>query len=165
MLVGINYPWIDYGWDFGGPPPAWVADESLPAWRESKRKQIEKDFSFFASQGIFAVRWFLLGDGLNYGTGVWAPWKTGESWTFDPLPAGHSYYSQLCDDFEFVLRVCRENGLRLFPSLIDFHWCRQGILAAGDPVVIKGGRHDIICNPEKRQLFFDRIRRQIIRCT
>jgi hypothetical protein len=41
MLVGINCPWINYGWDFGDPPRAWVAGENLPAWREAKRKQIE----------------------------------------------------------------------------------------------------------------------------
>jgi hypothetical protein len=55
MLVGINYPWIDYGWDFGETPPARVAGENLSAWRELKRKRIKKDFRRFALQGIFAV--------------------------------------------------------------------------------------------------------------
>lgn len=157
MLVGINYPWIDYGWDFGDPPAAWVANESLPAWRETKRKQIEEDFRLFAAQGIFAVRWFLLADGLNYGTGESAPRKTGGTWTFDPLPVGHPFYSHLCDDFEFVLQVCGKNDLKLFPSLIDFHWCHQGMPVAGNPDIIKSGRYDIVRDPAKRLAFFDRI--------
>ncbi|MBK6798730.1 MAG: hypothetical protein IPG76_18590 [Acidobacteria bacterium] len=52
MEIGINYPWIDYGWDFGDPPPAWVAKENLAAWREQKRRHIEDDFRQFASHGI-----------------------------------------------------------------------------------------------------------------
>jgi len=157
MLVGINYPWIDYGWDFGDPPPAWVGDENLPAWRETKRKQIEEDFSQFAAQGIFAVRWFLLADGINYGMGQFAPQKTDENWTFDPLLAGHPFYSQLCDDFEFVMQVCRKNDLQFFPSLIDFHWCHQGTAIEGSPCIVRGGRHDIIRDPVKRRAFFERV--------
>jgi hypothetical protein len=156
MLVGINYPWIDYGWDFGDPPPEWISSGSLPAWREKKRRQIDEDFRLFASQGIFAVRWFLLADGLNYGMGEFAPREFGDSWTFEPLPAGHSYHNRLCDDFEFVLQACRGNGLKLFPSLIDFHWCRQGT-PAGNPGIVKSGRYDIIRDPEKRESFFDRV--------
>ncbi len=157
MLVGINYPWIDYGWDYGDPPSAWISDEKLKAWRETKRKIIAEDFGLFASQGIFAVRWFLLADGLNYGMGESAPLKNGKSWTFDPLPAGHPFYHSICEDFEFVLQICRKNGLKLFPSLIDFPWCRQGMAVAGNPGIIKCGRYDIIRDPGKRRAFFDRV--------
>jgi hypothetical protein len=156
MLIGINYPWIDYGWDFGDPPQAWVAHENLPAWRERKRKQIEEDFRRFSSQGIFAVRWFLLADGMNYGTGRFAPEKAGNRWAFDPLPAGHPFYRQFCNDIEFVLQTCAKHGLKLFPSLIDFQWCHQGSAIEGNDGIIKGGRYDIIRDPVKRQAFFDR---------
>jgi hypothetical protein len=157
MLIGINYPWINYGWDFGDPPAAWVTNDNLPAWRATKRKQIEQDFRLFASQGIFAVRWFLLADGLNCGTGSYAPRRTRKNWTFDLLPDGHSYYHQLCDDFVFVLHECRNSGLQLLPSLVDFHWCDQGMPVAGNMGIIKGGRHDVIRDPTKRRVFFDRI--------
>ena len=157
MLVGINYPWIDYGWDFGDPPPGWVADENLTAWREKKRKQIEEDFRQFAAQGIFAVRWFLLADGTNYGAGKFAPQKRGEDWIFDPLPAGHPFYGRLHDDFEFVLKTCGGNGLKLLPSLIDFHWCHQGTAVGGNSDIIKGGRYDVVRDPGKRSAFFQRV--------
>jgi hypothetical protein len=163
MLVGINYPWIDYGWDFGDPPKAWVDDESLPAWRERKRRRIQDDFRLFASQGIFAVRWFLLGDGLNYGTDELAPRETVNRWAFDPLPAVHPFYGSLRDDFEFVLQVCRTSGLQLLPSLIDFHWCRQGAPVAGNTGIVKGGRRDVILDPEKRRVFFDRVLDPLLR--
>ena len=156
MQVGINYPWIDYGWDFGDPPSAWVAADHVAAWRETKRKKIEADFRFFAEQGIFAVRWFLLGDGLNCGMDAWAPRKAGVQWIFDPLPSGHSFYSRFCEDFEFVLQACRKTNLKFFPSLIDFHWCRPGVPIAGCPGIFKGGRYDILRDAEKRQVFFDR---------
>ncbi len=157
MLIGINYPWIDYGWDFGDPPPEWVSASALPAWRQQKRGQIRNDIRRFASQGIFAVRWFLLADGLNYGVGESAPRKEGDGWTFDPLPAGHPYYGQLCADFEFILQACAQNALKLFPSLIDFHWCRQGIAVGGNPGIIKGGRYDLIRDRTKRHSFLERV--------
>ena len=165
MLVGINYPWIDYGWDYGDPPRAWIPGEKLQAWRETKRKTVEEDFSFFASQGIFAVRWFLLADGLNYGLDDLAPRKNGKTWTFEPLPAGHSFYDHLCEDFEFVLQVCRKFNLKLFPSLIDFPWCREGTEVAGNPGIIKGGRCDILRDSEKRQAFFDRVLDPLLTCS
>jgi hypothetical protein len=155
MLVGINYPWIDCGWDFGDPPPAWVASESVAAWRENKRKQIEEDFRLFAAQGIRAVRWFIMADGLNYGMGALAPRKASNGWTFNPLPAENSFYSRFVNDFEFALQVCRNNNLKLFPSLIDSSWCWQGNPVADNSGIIKGGRYDVVRDPEKRQEFFD----------
>jgi hypothetical protein len=157
MLVGINYPWIDCGWDFGDPPPEWIAFDNLAAWREKKRKQIEEDFGRFASQGIFAVRWFLMADGLNYGMSGFAPRETANGWIFDPLPAEDPFYHRLLGDFEFVLLVCRKNNLKLLPSLIDFSWCRQGTAVAGNSGIIKGGRYDIVRDSSKRQAFFDRV--------
>ena len=79
LLVGINYPWIDYGWDFGDPPAAWVHAQNLPAWREQKRNRIVSDFTRLADLGLFAVRWFILPDGTNYGTGNEAPRQSNNS--------------------------------------------------------------------------------------
>jgi hypothetical protein len=157
MRIGINYPWIDYGWDFGDPPGAWISPENQPAWREIKRRRIEEDFRQFAAQGIFAVRWFLLSDGLNYGIGESAPRKESQGWKFEPLPSGHPFYSRLRDDFEFVLSVCRNNGLQLFPSLIDYSWCGQGRPVPGHPGIVKGGRDNVVRDPRKRQAFFERV--------
>ncbi len=157
MLIGINYPWIDYGWDFGDPPAAWVDPQSVVEWRDKKRREIAADFRAFAEMGLFAVRWFLLADGLSYGTGDEAPKVIGGKWTFDPLPREHSFYKQLGDDFEFVLRTCDELKIKFVPSLIDFHWCHQGSPDKANPGIVKGGRYDAVSDAAKSKAFFDHV--------
>jgi hypothetical protein len=157
LLVGINYPWIDYGWDFGDPPAAWVNAQYLPAWREQKRKRLVEDFTRFADHGLFAVRWFILPDGTNYGTGKEAPQKKGGKWTFDPLPPQHEFHQRLVEDFEFALETCEKLRLQFVPSLIDFHWCYYGTVADAASNIVKGGRADIINDPAKREAFFDAV--------
>jgi hypothetical protein len=156
MLVGVNYPWIDYAWDFGDPPVAWVNQQNVAEWREKKRRQIVADFRAFAEMGLFAVRWFMLADGLSYGLGDEAPKIVSDKWTFDPLPRAHPFHQQLCDDFEFVLKTCNQLKLKFVPSLIDFHWCHQGT-ADANAGIVKGGRYDLVADPAKSRAFFDRV--------
>jgi hypothetical protein len=160
LRVGINYPWIDYAWDFGDPPAAWVGPQNVDVWREKKRSQIVEDFRAFAGMGLFAVRWFMLADGLSYGTGNEAPRKVnekGQEWVFDPLPFEHHFHQQLGDDFEFVLRTCAELNLQFLPSLIDFHWCHQGKVVDENAGIIKGGRADIVSDQAKCTAFLDNV--------
>lgn len=157
MLVGINYPWIDYAWDFGDPPAAWVNPQNLDSWRADKRRQIAEDFRQFSKMGLFAVRWFILADGLSYGIGDAAPRLIDGEWTFDPLPAEHPFRRQLCDDFEFVLKTCADLKIKFVPSLIDFHWCHLGTVVDPAVNIVKGGRWDIVCDKAKRIKFFDNV--------
>jgi hypothetical protein len=157
LLVGINYPWRDYAWDFGDPPAAWVAPQYVAEWREKKRQQIVADFRAFAELGLFAVRWFMLADGLSYGTGGEAPKIISGKWTFDPLPREHPFHKQLCEDFEFVLKTCDDLKIKLVPSLVDFHWCHQGTVADADAGIVKGGRYDIVSDAAKSKTFFDNV--------
>ncbi len=157
MKVGINYPWIDYGWDFGDPPPRWVAPGDRAAWREAKRQRIDEGLRRLAATGFFAVRWFILADGTSYGVDGEVPRFDGDQWRFDPLPADHSFHRQLVDDFEFLLQTCAAHGLQLIPSLIDFHWCFPGEEIPGNPGIIKGGRGEILTDRAKREAFFDAV--------
>ncbi|MEP7340969.1 MAG: hypothetical protein ABI977_24770 [Acidobacteriota bacterium] len=157
LMVGINYPWIDYGWDFGDPPAAWVNTQNLPAWREQKRNRIITDFTRFADHGLFAVRWFILPDGTNYGTGNEAPRQNNSHWAFAPLPQQHEFHKHLAEDFEFVLQTCAKLRLQLVPSLIDFHWCHHGTVADAELGIVKGGRADIVTDATKRDAFFDAV--------
>lgn len=157
MLVGINYPWIDFGWDFGDPPPSWVSAGRLPAWRTQKRGRIVSDLSYFRCLGFFAVRWFLLADGTNYGMGRQGPQLNPRNnhWTFSPLAAGHPYYARQQDDFAFVLRTLAALDMKIVPVLISAKWCYPGQRADHAPEAIKGGRAAIFHDWVKRRTFFD----------
>ena len=72
MRVGLNYPWVDYGWDFGLAPPSWRGADRDPRWVGL----IDDDLRRFQALGITVLRWFILADGLTYGSGNEAPWPT-----------------------------------------------------------------------------------------
>ena len=76
MQVGVNYPWFDYGWDFGLGPPAWRAGRSTPGWYA----EIDDHLRLFQSLGISVVRWFILADGLTYGVEGAAPVPIRHAW-------------------------------------------------------------------------------------
>lgn len=157
MNIGINYPWQNYGWDFGDPPAEWVPAASRSAWREESRQAITAKLAEIASLGITAVRWFILGDGTNYGLGPEAPRLHQGQWLFDPLPPEHPFYAQLREDFEFLLATCEANGLKLLPSLIDFQWAWPGETPPGSRTVIKCGRGQVLTDPHRREAFLTRV--------
>ncbi len=156
LLVGINYPWINYGWDFGDPPPGWTGGKPVAEWRARQRQDIVADLLQFASMGLFAVRWFVLADGTNYGFGPAAPQLVYGRWRAEVLPAAHPFHQQLFDDFAFVLETCADLKLKFVPALLDFHWSFPGEPVTGTPVV-KQGRASIVIDPAKREAFFDRV--------
>ena len=153
MELGINYPWVNYGWDFGDPPEEWVSASSRAEWRVGKRQRIDNDLRRLATLGIDAIRWFILGDGTNYGMGAESPRLVNGNWQFDPLPAGHPFHSQLREDFRFVLETCRKHRLKLLPSLIDFHWARPGERPAGSQAIVKCGRSQVLTDPLRCEQF------------
>lgn len=154
MQVGINYPWRDYGWDFGLAPPGWRPPGAGPRWAD----EIDGHLRRFQELGITVVRWFILGDGLAYGTGGDAP-RIGpdDSWQFDPPALG----SAIVEDFEELLWRFEIAGagaavpVQLLPVFIDFHFAKRG-RPIGTPGWIKSGRADAIADPLTRELFFDR---------
>src|SRR4051794_29081344 len=85
MLVGVNYAWKSYGADFGPPP---VGDAGHP-WcaRAAWARTIDQELAEFRRLGFFAVRWFVLCDGIGIGTGDRAPRRDGFGrWRFGPPP-------------------------------------------------------------------------------
>jgi hypothetical protein len=143
MDVGVNYPWFSYGWDFGPAPPGWRGGDD-PAWVPL----IDQHLEHLAAIGVSVIRWFVLGDGLTYGTGPDAPKPDrsaipdGPGWRFDP-PA---LTSQFQDHFEALLRsfAARSTGphpVRLLPVLVDYKFCEPGVWpVSGDEGWVKGGR-------------------------
>ena len=164
----MNYPWFDYGWDFGLGPPAWRGSRGGPRWLDV----IDDDLRHFQDLGISVVRWFVLADGLTYGVGADAPRPDAGApgqWRFHP--------SRLDDHvlrhFEALLErfaAAAEGGrppIRLLPVLIDFHFCDTGtrpvttpdpanpVRSIEDPGWVKRGRADAIVDADKRQRFLD----------
>ena len=42
MQVGVNYPWFDYGWDFGLGPPPWRGNRGTPRWFDHVDDHLER---------------------------------------------------------------------------------------------------------------------------
>jgi hypothetical protein len=167
MQVGVNYPWFDYGWDFGAAPPGWRPSPP-PRWFA----EIDLHLRHFQRLGISVVRWFILGDGLTCGSGDTAPRRDPlleNEWRFDAPDVDRS----LLDHFDELLRrfdavSATGDPIALLPVLLDFHFCEPGIQpvalldssgspATNDPNWVKQGRADAIVNPTIRAAFLDRV--------
>lgn len=177
MRVGINYPWLHCGWDFGPEPPGYGP--------RTPRSEVRDDLVRLAQAGVSIVRWFVLADGFAYGTGETAPRREKKGFRFTAeaeLPAG------FVDDFVALLALCDELGLQLLPVLIDHQFVFPGLardsedgrtlalwdrtpragqkpslrlLAARERAsrlplgYVKGGRADVIGEPRVSQRFFE----------
>jgi hypothetical protein len=125
-IIGINYPAVQYGWDFGEPPKGWDGQPwQVPHTHEdihlvssapsrSQRPFMHKldDYlTCFQMIGIQVVRWQLLADCLTYRH---ATWKS-ERWSFDPPPIPKAFL----DDFKHLLSKIQQYKLKLMPILLD----------------------------------------------
>lgn len=161
MRVGINYAWLNYAWDFG--PPPYHDDGTLWGDRAQWKTRIDDDLNTFRRLGIFAVRWFILGDGLTYGVGLNAPHRTSqvgrhEAWGFDPPTV---LAAEFQEDFVELLERFRRADVQLLPSLIDFYWCAPGVRFGNH--FVKGGRSDVMNDPSKRTIFLDVVLDRLLR--
>ena len=162
MDVGVNYPWCDYGWDFGPAPPGWRSHPT-PRWAAT----IDEHLRHFQRLGISVVRWFVLGDGLTYGTGDQAPRqeRAGGRWRFDPPALDSStleHFDLLLQRFE---RASATRPIQLLPVLVDFYFCDAGThplerpdpldatREMADPAWVKQGRAEAIVDADKRRRF------------
>jgi hypothetical protein len=169
--VGINYPWFKYGWDFGDPPPKWAQKD----WKEKGwKKQVKKDIIELKNLGIFALRWFILADGLTYGIDEDAPIedpnRKGE-WRFPQVKRQQlpKLTDQFKSDFEWVIKTLGENNMKFVPSLIDFHFCwpgtppsKQGFHDGFNKRGVKRGRSDVINFNARRIEFFNNVLKPLL---
>jgi hypothetical protein len=178
VRVGVNYPWFDYGWDFGLGPPAWRGGRSTPGWYP----EIDNHLRLFQDLGISVVRWFILADGLTYGIGDAAPVPDPIArgrWRFDPPPLSAEFLEHF-DELLARFDAARANGrpsIQLLPVLIDFHFCKPGIrpvekLNPGttrtptrDPAWVKQGRADALTDATKCKRFLDHVLDPLLRAS
>jgi hypothetical protein len=163
MDAGVNYPWFSYGWDFGPAPPGWRGGPD-PGWVP----HIGQHLQHLAAIGVTVVRWFILADGLAYGTGPDAPKpdrcapRGRAGWRFDP-PA---LASEFQEHFEALLQAfaAQSTGprpVRLLPVLADYKFCEPGVwpVDTQDPALqrsapdegwVKGGRAEAITTSRRQ---------------
>lgn len=168
MHVGINYPWFDYGWDFGLAPPTWRSPDAAPNWCRA----IDADLDHFRSLGISVVRWFVLGDGLTYGAGRGAPRldRATATWRFEPGPLSAEFLRHFRD---LLARFANANQndrapVQLLPVFVDFGFCDPGIPiepvdAPANHDWVKCGRADALTDRRKRRAFLDHVLDPLLR--
>jgi len=103
FFLAVNYPWIDYGRDFGVSPWGY-SGAALPQTQDA----VSAEFARIKSSGVRVVRWFVLCDGrsgIRYQNGV---------------PAGPDEF--LFKDVAAALDLALECDLQLCFSLFDFLW-------------------------------------------
>jgi hypothetical protein len=104
FIIGINYPWIHYGWDVGKNPYGGRQTGGF----STHRMRLEKDFKMLRDHGINFVRFFLLSD-----------LRTGIVFNqTNNLPFSLDGYVK--KDVRTVAKIAHEYNIRLIPTLIDF---------------------------------------------
>jgi hypothetical protein len=173
MDAGVNYPWFSYGWDFGPAPPGWRGGDD-PSWAPHVGQHLEH----LSALGVSVVRWFILGDGLTYGTGPAAPKldrlavQDQAQWIFRPPALAQEFG----EHFEALLKIFAAQStsphpVRLLPVLADYQFCEPGVwpLRTDDPAFgtgvpdegwVKGGRVQAIATD--RREFIDQVLRPLL---
>jgi hypothetical protein len=150
MVVGYNYPiaFDDYGFNFG--PNPYDANAKDPRWKSTLPANLE----ILRGIGVKVVRWFILGNGFNYGPAPQAYWMPpfGWQWDFDPPDPVHPLFA---DHFEEMLKIFKKKELQVIPSLVDFFFFGPGPSAGSTAPFGAGGRADVAAIPAKRDVFLN----------
>ncbi|MBL8153330.1 MAG: hypothetical protein JNM70_04025 [Anaerolineae bacterium] len=133
-LLGVNYPWLNYGHDFG--ENAWGHSG---ASSDDSAKEISADFADMQSKGVQVVRWFLFGDGRA-------------SPEFDDSGRVTGFDEFFFVDFDKVLEIAEEHDIFLMPVLFDYLLADAAQDVSGVQIF---GRSKLITDAEVRQSFLD----------
>jgi hypothetical protein len=174
MRVGFNYPFAynRFGSQIG--PDIWVsaADwdtyNKLAAAGQVNRiplppmfDHVDRNLANLKRMGLEVVRWFLLGNGNNYGpapTRVLRMPQIGKfplpSIDFTPPPTLDQRFTR---DFEELLKRFATAKLQILPSLISFEFGAADKSGPGPNGTGYGGRADAMTDPAKRKIFLDTV--------
>lgn len=146
MHIGLNYPWFNFNWDFGEPPPHW---EPSAAWKRGLAAEITN----LRSIGVRALRWFILCDGLTLGSGGLAPrpdrTRAG-AWRVDRVPSASgallAHFTRLLEFFSA--------DFQLMPVVVSFGMFQPPREPPPDGAAhVSGGRMDIVNDPALAEAF------------
>ena len=126
-LMGINYPWLNYGIDFGGDT-AWgsngVADNTT---------KVNSDLADMNSNGVDVVRWWMFSDG-----------RSGITYNASGTPTGLA--PGFFEDMDSAISIAKANNIYLVPSLFDFMYLFKPTSYNG---VNMRGYSDVLRDPVK----------------
>jgi hypothetical protein len=143
FIVGANLPWVRYGADFGASN--WFPEGGLSA-QPIALERLDRTLAALERDGISILRVFMLCDG-----------RSGIRYDSNQLPVGLD--DCFFPDVEALLSAARRHGVRLMPTLLDFHLCSPMQLVNG---VQLGGRTHLIAEQEGRTALIDRVLRPIL---
>ncbi len=133
FLIGANYPWLNYGGDFGAN--AWGTYGV-----HTKGPEIGAHFDQLEADGARVVRWFVFTDG-----------RAGVQFDGGGVPTGLG--DHVLEDMQAAVDIARARGIYLVPVLFDFHWMFWSQQNNG---VQSGGRSDTIKDAGKRAALVDK---------
>jgi hypothetical protein len=132
--VGMNYPWQNYGTDFG-----------ISAWGDmgiqSKRTQLDIDFQQISDSGVEIIRWFVLCDGRS------SPEFNVQGY---PTTLEEDFY----DDMDTLLDIAEKHHLFVVPVLFDFYWLGSAEIINGTQM---GGHADTFYDVDKKDSLVENV--------
>jgi hypothetical protein len=150
ITVGINYPWFDYGLDFGPAvaAPGGTPKKASPRWDSplvsplrslsgtQLNSQLDIDLDMMREVGIEIVRWFIIADGWPLGT----PTYSNGTWSYS-LPQKIS--QDIFDDFRALLEAFKRAKMKIIPVLADFYLFARGAVVlsnapGAEPIPVTG---------------------------
>lgn len=166
FLVGVNYPWLDCGHDFGDKPPGYGPQGPVERWQT-----LETELRALRQDGVRVVRWWVLAGGIGYPAGldarawadvvparvgplgamadvVWAGlgdrlpfglgrWRAYDTLRLRPEAVVPALPGPFLQDFGRLLDACDAAGVQLLPSLVSFEWF-QPFVALGEGASKRG---------------------------
>src|SRR5215210_8103880 len=129
-LLGVNYPYLHYGNDFGGN--AWG---SYGVHDPTTYAEVDADFAKMASLGVRTVRWFVFADG-----------RAGITYDAAGLPSGLDEF--VFQDFDAALEIAERHNIALNFVLLDFRFLWDATVENG---VQLGGHASLLATPAGQQ--------------
>ncbi|MDF1824739.1 MAG: hypothetical protein P1U68_08865 [Verrucomicrobiales bacterium] len=133
FLSGVNYAWMNYGFDFG-LPDGWghhgVSNHQF-------RSLIQRDFAELQSKGVRVVRWYLLGD-----------CRAAPDFSMDGLVSGLDRY--FFKDVDAAIEIARAHEISLIFVILDQTAAKDAEMAGK---VQLGGRAGLVNDHETKTSF------------
>ena len=133
FFVGVNYPWLRYGEDFGSTAGGTHNGVSNPAYAA----QLDADFSELEAEHLTVVRWWL-----------WADGRGGLTFNHDGSVSGVP--SDFYTDMDVALACAKRHHVRIMFVMLDFLF-----FAKSPDGPMYGGHAAIASNAILRQSFLD----------